>query len=175
MLAPRKKLWSTPGEALELAIDLLNIHDGDVVYDIGCGDGNFLTMAAKRLPASRFVLKGVEIEAERAALAEQRVRSQCGPDADVSILASNALEVDYSDGTCFFMYLIPRGLRLILPLLRKIPHPIRIVTFMNPFVDIPPTKEFKVSSLGHAESQWPLFYYELSGSSISDGVDASEV
>eukprot|EP01039_Chlorochromonas_danica_P012117 gene12117-13770_t len=163
MLAPRKKLWSTPGEALELAIDLLNIRDGDVVYDIGCGDGNFLTMTAERLSSSRILLKGVEIEAERAALAEQRVRSKCSPDAEVSVLASNALEVDYSDGTCFFMYLIPRGLRLILPLLRKIPHPIRVVTFMNPFGDIPPTKELKVSSSGHAESQWPLFYYELDG------------
>lgn len=174
MLAPRKKLWSTPGEALELAIDLLNIRDGDVVYDIGCGDGNFLTMAAERLSSSRFILKGIEIEPERAAFAEQRVRSKCGPDTLVSILASNALEVDYGDGTCFFMYLIPRGLRLILPLLQKIPHPIRVVTFMNPFTDIQPSKELKVSSSGHAESQWPMYYYEFGGSSISDSSENSQ-
>ena len=40
MLAPRKKLWSTPIEVIEEAIELLK-QDGltsdDVVYDIGAG------------------------------------------------------------------------------------------------------------------------------------------
>jgi hypothetical protein len=29
----------TSPEAIEIAISLLNIGDGDVVYDLGCGDG----------------------------------------------------------------------------------------------------------------------------------------
>jgi cyclopropane fatty-acyl-phospholipid synthase-like methyltransferase len=42
MLAPRKKLWTSPREALQLAIEALEIKENDVVYDIGCGDGSFL-------------------------------------------------------------------------------------------------------------------------------------
>jgi hypothetical protein len=38
MLAPRKKLWSTPIEAIEKAIELLNLTPKDVVMDIGAGD-----------------------------------------------------------------------------------------------------------------------------------------
>lgn len=35
MLAPRKKLWSTPSEVIDKAIGLLDIRDTDIVYDVG--------------------------------------------------------------------------------------------------------------------------------------------
>lgn len=38
MLAPRKKLWSTPAEAIDKAIELLSPTSTDVVMDIGAGD-----------------------------------------------------------------------------------------------------------------------------------------
>ena len=38
MLAPRKKLWSTPDEVIDKVIELLNITKSDIVYDIGCGE-----------------------------------------------------------------------------------------------------------------------------------------
>jgi ubiquinone/menaquinone biosynthesis C-methylase UbiE len=162
MIAPRKKLWSTPSEALQAAIALLKIHEKDVVYDIGCGDGNFLSLVATVMSTEEITLNGVEIEEERARQAEQRISECCGPRTTVSILVKNALEVDYSGGTCFFMYLIPRGLRLISPILANIKHPIRIVTFMNPLPFITPTESVKIESAGHFGSQWPLYYYEVS-------------
>jgi len=49
------------------------------------------------------------------------------------MICCNALEYNnYHDGTCFFLYLVPRGLRLILPQLLDIPHKIRIITYMSP-------------------------------------------
>ena len=39
MIAPRKKLWSTPLAAVDVAIDFLKPTPEDVVFDVGCGDG----------------------------------------------------------------------------------------------------------------------------------------
>lgn len=161
MIAPRKKLWSTPVEALIAALQLLQIDNGDTVYDIGCGDGNFLALAADRTRSLSINFKGVEIDSERATEAESRIRACCEPPSSVTVISANALDLDYTDGTCFFMYLIPRGLRLILPMLAKISRRIKVVTFMNPLPGISPTKVEKVSSASHAESQWPVFYYEI--------------
>lgn len=164
MLAPRKKLWSTPAEAIQVAVTLLNIQHSDVVYDIGCGEGNFLKRVIEFAKESDMSvdLRGVEIEDERAEQARQELLGLVNDtNITVSVVTGNALEVDYSDGTCFFMYLIPRGLRLILPCLSALPRPIRVVTFMNPLPGVTPRKEVKVATSAHSEAQWPLFYYEL--------------
>ena len=37
MLAPRKKLWSTPLEVIEQALQVFALKSDDTVYDIGAG------------------------------------------------------------------------------------------------------------------------------------------
>jgi len=160
MLAPRKKLWTTPKDAMAKALEWLNPKEIDVVFDIGSGDGEFLLLAAQN--STPLKITGVEIEEERATNAKAMLEENGVGEGKVSIIIGNALEQSYDSGTCFFMYLIPRGLRLILPKLRSIDHPIRIVTFMNPLPDVEPIKVEKISTAQHPEAQWPLFYYELS-------------
>jgi hypothetical protein len=70
--------------------------------------------------------------------------------------------------TCFFLYLIPRGLRIVLPLIQSLSlgRRVRVVTYMSPFpstdeAPLQPVKIAKVASDHHPESQWPLFYYEF--------------
>lgn len=70
MLAPRKKLWSTPKEAVDAAIRLLDVAPADIVYDIGCGDGRFVITCASRC-GCRCV--GIEIDEERAVEARAKV------------------------------------------------------------------------------------------------------
>ncbi len=151
------------------AISLLKFQPDDIVYDIGCGDGNFLSCALQDLANNNInnvTLNGVEIEAERAASAEQKLRSIAATlsiTVEINIVVGNALEQDYSSATCIFMYLIPRGLRLILPILQQhLKHPTRIVTFMNPLPGIKPAQTLSISTESHGEAQWPLYYYELS-------------
>lgn len=38
MLAPRKKLWSTPDTVIAKAIAWVPLQPGDLVGDVGCGD-----------------------------------------------------------------------------------------------------------------------------------------
>jgi methylase of polypeptide subunit release factors len=52
----------TPEDVVEQMIKLANVHKGDVVYDLGCGDGRTVIAAAK-LPGVRGV--GIDINPER--------------------------------------------------------------------------------------------------------------
>lgn len=160
MLAPRKKLWTTPKEVIEKAIELLKPQCADVVYDIGCGEGQFLVKCA--MACEGCSLRGLEIDSDRANIARKNIEdSQISSDR-CEVIVGNALEMDFSAGSCFFLYLIPRGLKLILPLLSKIAHPIRVVTYMSPLPGVAAVQTVKVSTASHDGAQWPLFYYELS-------------
>ena len=164
-------------EVVDRAIDLLNV-DGaaDTVIDIGAGDGRFMLRCCERTGAK---LIGVEIDEERGAEAQakidrggEEIQNKC------KLIIGNALEQDYSMGTAFFLYLIPRGLRIVLPILQAIPRKIRVVTYISPFPEsVQPLEVVRVVSEKHADAgvEWPLYVYELNGEreSEGDGVSAS--
>lgn len=50
------------------------------------------------------------------------------------MVACNALDYDYSQVTCMFLYLIPRGLRIFLPYIQKQKQTIKIISFQNQLV-----------------------------------------
>ena len=158
MLAPRKKLWSTPLEVIDQAIQLLQPACGELVYDIGAGDGNFIIRCAETTEATCI---GVEIDEERSKIALENIALHSLQESKCKLICGNALEYNYSDGICFFLYLVPRGLRIILPHLQSITHKIRVVTYMSPFPELVPISVTKVSTAAHPEAQWPLYYYEL--------------
>lgn len=156
MLAPRKKLWSTPAEAIDKAIELLHPTELDQVYDIGAGDGNFIIKCAQKTKAK---VTGIEIESERVASTASTIAT-LGFEDNCKIICANALEIDYTDATCIFMYLIPRGLRLIEPILQQCKK-VRVVTFMNPLPSHDPIRTEKIATEQHPDAAWPLYYYEL--------------
>ena len=66
---------------------------------------------------------GIEISSSRADEArsnihQARIDGLIPSHVTIDIRCSNALEVDYSRATVVFLYLVPRGLRLIQPILR---------------------------------------------------------
>ncbi len=158
MLAPRKKLWSTPIEVIDQAISLLNPLIGELTYDIGAGDGNFIIRCAENTDSN---CVGVEIDEERSNEAKKNIADHNLEEDKCKIICGNALEYNYSDGVCFFLYLVPRGLRIILPHLQSIGHPIRVVTYMAPLPGVEAISIIKVGTASHPEAQWPLYYYEL--------------
>ena len=165
MIAPRKKLWSTPDEVITRAIELLNIHTNDIIYDIGCGDGRFLIKCMDNTSKCAVRYTGIEIDDERAnktikLLNELNYHDKC------NIICGNALEQDYSSATCIFLYLTERGLRLIYPLIidahKKNAHQkLIIVTYMSmiPNCDIKPISSEKVKTTVHPIGEWPLHCY----------------
>ena len=161
MLAPRKKLWTTPIQVLNEAIQVLKPTDAELVYDIGGGEGSFIIQCAQQTSATCI---GIEIDQERAEFAQRLIVEQGLPESQCKMICANALEQDFSDGDCFFLYLVPRGLRIILPILKKSTHKIRVVTYMSPFPEETPVHIFKIATSQHPDAKWPLYYYELNGS-----------
>jgi len=157
MLAPRKTLWSTPLAVLPILEQWIELSDADVVCDVGCGDATVLVQWAAQGNAAAFI--GIEIDEERAALATHRA-SEC---ASITIHCCNALEATelYQNVTVFFLYLIPRGLRLILPILLELAEKrsIRVVTYMAPLPGLDPIQQTHVEVEHQPGAQWPLYLY----------------
>ena len=142
MLAPRKTLWSTPVEVIDTVIASLKVQATDVVYDIGCGDGRFV-LRCHEATGARCI--GVEIDDARADDAAAAVAAKATLGGQCTIIKGNALEQDYTSGTVFFLYLVPRGLKIILPLLQvharaepDMTQPDSLSSLLPPFPPLPP-------------------------------------
>ena len=81
-----------------------------------------------------------------------------------SVICGNALDQDYTAATAFFLYLVPRGLRLMLPILLSLKKPLRIVTYMSPLPGINADNIIKIATASHPGAEWPLFVYYIDGS-----------
>lgn len=99
----------TPEAVVDEMMDLANVREGDVVYDLGCGDGRVVIAAAKR-GARKAV--GVDIDPERIAEANANARAEGVADR-VTFVQGDLFELDFSDATVVTLYLLPElNLRL---------------------------------------------------------------
>mmetsp|Transcript_28294 Transcript_28294/g.41062 ORF Transcript_28294/g.41062 Transcript_28294/m.41062 type:complete len:196 (+) Transcript_28294:94-681(+) len=177
MLAPRKKLWSTPSCAIQIATQFANLTSNDILYDVGCGDGRVLIQMASETPCQTLI--GIEIDAERAMEAKENIAQamksgQIPSDTSIKVVCQNALEVDYSDATVVFLYLIPRGLRLIKSVLLRgrcpteettntLLPPLCVITYMAPFADEQYERK-EICVVDHQKgAEWPIYLYTLGG------------
>jgi SAM-dependent methyltransferase len=93
----------TPELVVEEMMNLARVGPGDVVYDLGCGDGRIAIAAAKR-GAARSVC--VDIDPDRIAEARANVKEE-GVSDKVTILQADLFQVDFSDATVVTLYLLP--------------------------------------------------------------------
>ncbi len=99
----------TPEPVVEKMLDLAHVGPGDVVYDLGCGDGRIVVGAAKRGAKSA---TGVDIDPERVAESREAVR-KAGVGDRARIVEGDLFEMDLSDATVVTLYLLPElNLRL---------------------------------------------------------------
>ena len=82
--------------------------------------------------------------------------------------------------TCAFLYLVPRGLRLVAPRLieRSKTRPIRVVTYMAPLPGATYVEKTTVTPAHQPSAAWPLYAYDLGVATVKVcvvGRDASLV
>lgn len=94
----------TPPEVVRVMLDMADVRRGDVVYDLGCGDGR-IVIAAVKAGARR----GVCVEIDPVRIAEARLNAQrAGVAADsIRFVEGDLFQVPIADATVVTLYLMP--------------------------------------------------------------------
>jgi cyclopropane fatty-acyl-phospholipid synthase-like methyltransferase len=93
----------TPMEVVDRMLELAEVKKGDVVYDLGSGDGRIVIRAAKKYGA-----KAVGIEMDSWLIAEAREKAkQEGVERLVEFRNEDALQTDVSAATVITLYMLP--------------------------------------------------------------------
>lgn len=130
--SPWSPWWRTSGKIARAQCKLAKIGKDDVIYDMGCGDGTALLTAAK------LGAKGVGVEIDPLRYLVAKVRFLLSKHAGkLTTERKNFFEVNLSEATVVFAYLIPKTLARLKPkFLKELKPGTRIVTFVYK-IDLP--------------------------------------
>jgi precorrin-6B methylase 2 len=94
---------TTPGDVVERMLELAGTRAGDLVADLGSGDGRIVIAAARKYGA-----RGLGIELDAALAAASRKNAAAAGFADrVSIVQGDVLTADFSQASVVTVYLLP--------------------------------------------------------------------
>jgi SAM-dependent methyltransferase len=143
----------TPPEVVIEILRLANVGPGDVVYDLGSGDGRIPIAAARDFGA-----RGVGIELDPDLVSESvRNARRARVDGRTRFLKENIFDADISEATVVVVYLSPElNLRLRPRLLAELKPGSRIVSHDFPMGDWKPERvvNFKGPERTHVLSLW---------------------
>jgi SAM-dependent methyltransferase len=104
---------TTSDSVVTRMLEMAEVAPGDVVYDLGSGDGRIVIMAAQRYRA-----RGVGIEIDPVRILEAREKAQAAGVADrVTFRQGDLFEADFSDADVVTIYLLPSVNKKLRPLL----------------------------------------------------------
>ena len=92
----------TPQEVVEAMLRMANVKPGDVVYDLGCGDGRVVITAAKKFGATGV---GVDINPDRIEEANANARAANVTDR-VKFMEGDMFQTDLRKATVVTLYLL---------------------------------------------------------------------
>jgi len=93
----------TPPDVVDRMLEMAQVKSGDVIYDLGSGDGRIVIQAAKR-----YGVKGVGIEIDPDLVQKARDNAfREKVDNLVEFRAQDALTVDVSSATVVTLYMLP--------------------------------------------------------------------
>lgn len=132
----------TPDTVVEAMLKAAGVTRGDVVYDLGCGDGRIVVTAARRFGARGV---GIDIDPQRIVEANENVR-RSGVGRLVEIRQADLFQTDFREASVVTLYLLPELNRKLKPkLLAELRPGSRIVSHafdMGP--DWPPERTISV-------------------------------
>lgn len=130
----------TPQSVVDGMLKLAGVKKGDVVYDLGCGDGRVVVSAAKL--GARGV--GVDIDPRRVNEANANVKNNGVADR-VKILLADMFETDIRDATVVTLFLFPEvNLRLRPKLWKELKPGTRIVSHQFDMGDWKPDRKISM-------------------------------
>lgn len=132
----------TPQLVVERMLELAELKPGDVLYDLGCGDGRIVVTAAKKYGVRAI---GVDIDPMRVAESRRNVRTN-GVSHLVKILNADIFTLDFSDAAVVTLYLLPELNVRLMPKLAQLAPGTRIVSFEFEMAGAKPEQVVQVPS-----------------------------
>ncbi len=114
----------TPKPVVEKMLRVAKVTKNDLVYDLGCGDGRIVIMAAEKFGARAI---GFDIDPKMVAKARSNVIA-AGVQHLVTIKEADIFELDLTPANVITMYLLPRLNVRLIPQLEKLKKGTRIVS-----------------------------------------------
>ena len=141
----------SPDSVVEAMLDLAGVTAGDVVYDLGSGDGR-IVIAAARDREARGV--GIELDPDLVELSERNAR-EAGVEDRVRFERGDLFEADFSEATVVALYLYPKVNARLRPLLaRQLAPGARVVSHRYEIRGWHPVARIKVQGR-------PIFLYRV--------------
>ena len=152
----------TPIAVVDKMLELAAIKKGDMLYDLGSGDGRIVIRAAKK-----YGIRAVGIEMDQLLLQKSRTDAKAaGVSRLVEFRAEDALHIDLSQATVVTLYMLPWFNEKIRPNLKKYLKPgARIVAHDFGIEGWPPDKSVKLPQLeirrGGYKHQHVLYLWKI--------------
>ncbi|MBX3261461.1 MAG: methyltransferase domain-containing protein [Labilithrix sp.] len=114
----------TPENVVDKMLEVANVKKGDVLYDLGCGDGRIVVTAAKKLGIKAY---GFDLDPQRIKESKENAKS-AGVEHLVTFEQKDIFDVDLSPATVVTLYLLPELNVRLIPQLEKLKPGSRIVS-----------------------------------------------
>jgi ribosomal protein L11 methylase PrmA len=133
----------TPPEVVKAMLELANVQKGDIVFDLGSGDGRIPIAAVKDFGAVRAT--GIDIDPQRIKEANANAVKE-GVTDRVRFLNQDLFETNISEATVVTLYLLPSlNLKLMPKLKAELKPGTRIVSHAFDMGDWKPEKQLNVN------------------------------
>ena len=127
-IAKEKKpdvIWvPTPQDVVDKMLEMAQFKKGDVLYDLGCGDGRIVVTAAKKYGVKAI---GFDVDPQRIKEANENVTTN-GVSHLVTIRKADIFETDLTPANVVTLYLLPELNVRLMPQLRQLKEGSRIVS-----------------------------------------------
>ena len=140
----------TPPEVVDRMLELAEVKAGDVLYDVGSGDGRIVIRAAKKY---RIKAVGIEIDGELVDRSRAQAKRE-GVDHLAEFREQDALTAEISEASVVTLYMMPEFNAKIGPKLKKLKPSARVVAHDFGIEGWAPTKVDKVAdkNRGHTHT-----------------------
>ena len=124
--SPWAPWWRTNEKIANAICKLAKVNKKDVVYDLGCGDGVLISVAAKNFGAKAV---GIEIDLSRYLFAKIRAKIN-GVSKKIKIKRNNFFKESLEEATVIVVYLVPKTLeRLKIKFLKELKPGVKVVSY----------------------------------------------
>jgi SAM-dependent methyltransferase len=143
--APDVRYEPTPDDVVEVMLRLADVKAGDVVYDLGCGDGRIVISAVRERAA-----RGVCVDIDPRRIEESRENARQAGVADrIRFLNQDLFTTDIGEATVVMLFLFPNiNLKLRPKLLHELKPGTRVVSHWHSMGDWTPQETVRVTSGG---------------------------